>query len=79
LLSDPERDNGRSIPKPHQPLRRSSSKSCRTLPGTLTRRRLASHCPEPPLPRRMSPLRSSRARRSSCSIAPRAAFCNGMI
>ena len=79
LLSNEQGNNAGRVPKSHQPLRRSSSKSCSTLPGTFTGRRFESHCAESPLPRRMSPLRSRRAMRSSSDAARRAAFCKGMI
>ena len=69
----------RSFPNLHRPLRRSSNRSCSTLPGTLTGRRFTSHWPESPLPRRISPLRSRRARRAESEVTPRGAFRKGMI
>lgn len=77
--SDHQRNNSGSIPKSHQPPRRSSNKSFSTLPRSFNSRRLSSHFFASPDPRQIRPLRSSRARRPASRDAMRDAFCRGMI
>ena len=64
-LGDEERHEGGRVPEPHHPRPRSARRSLSTLPRSRGGRRCPSQSGSPPVPRRMIPRRSSRARRAS--------------